>query len=63
VIASPEGCTVYLLGDFERLLPPAPTADAALEAFEEWSASNTFTDLLVPSADSAPAAVEPDPGP
>ena len=47
VIASDRGHTIYLLGDFGQLLDPAESADAALEAFEDWAASNTFNDLLV----------------
>ena len=41
VIASDRGHTIYLLGDFGQLLDPAESADAALEAFEDWAASNT----------------------
>jgi hypothetical protein len=45
VIHSANGYTIYLLGDFERLFPPHDTADAALEAFEDWAASNTITNI------------------
>jgi hypothetical protein len=62
VIASDRGCTIYLLGDYEPLLPPAPDADAALEAYEEWAASNTVSDILVLHP-SPPAQPTPDPGP
>ncbi len=47
VISSANGFTVYLLGDFEQLMAPAETAEDALEAFEDWAASNTVSDLLV----------------
>jgi hypothetical protein len=51
VIHSADGYTVYLLGDFERLFPPFPSADDALEGFEEWAASNTVSDIPTISAD------------
>jgi hypothetical protein len=47
VIKSPSGFTVYLLGDFEALLEPQETADAALEHFEDWAASNTTASIPV----------------
>ena len=47
VISSPAGFTVYLIGDFEPLLQPAPDADAALEAFEDWAASNTTSSIPI----------------
>ncbi len=47
IVTSDDGFAVYLLGDFERLLEPAPTAEEALERFEEWAASNTMSDLLI----------------
>lgn len=47
VVTADSGFAVYLLGDFERLLEPSPTAMDALEAFEEWAASNTLSDILV----------------
>ena len=46
VIHSVNGFTIYLLGDFERLFPPHESADDALEAFEDWAASNTLTNIL-----------------
>ena len=46
IIASDRGHTIYLLGDFEQLLPSAESADDALEAFEDWAASNTLSDVL-----------------
>jgi hypothetical protein len=63
VVASANGFTVYLLGDFEQLLPPASSADAALEAYEEWAASNTVSDILVIQPGTRTADLEPDPGP
>lgn len=47
VVSSDTGFAVYLLGDFERLFEPAPSAAEALESFEEWAASNTMSDLLI----------------
>lgn len=54
IIVSDRGHTIYLLGDYEQLLAPAKSADAALEAFEDWAASNTHSDLLIvrPSSDA-----------
>lgn len=46
VINSANGFTVYLLGDVEALLDAAPTAEAALDAFEHWAATNTMPDLI-----------------
>lgn len=63
IVSSANGFTIYLIGDYEQLLPPAETADEALEAFEDWAASNTLSDLLVVKPDSSEAEVEPDPGP
>lgn len=45
VIGSEEGFRIYLLGDLESLLETYPTADEALEAFDDWAASNT-TDTI-----------------
>jgi hypothetical protein len=47
VIQSASGFTTYLFGDFEALLPPCATADEALDAFEDWAASNTTDNTLV----------------
>ena len=47
VIASANGFTVYLLGDFEQLMELGGAADDALEAFEDWVASNTVSDILI----------------
>lgn len=51
VIQSPAGFTVYLIGDFEPLLDPQSSADAALEAFEDWAASNTTSTIPVIRSD------------
>lgn len=55
VIASPNGYTVYLLGDFEALLEPQESADAALEHFEDWVASNTTASIpIIPPQPAQP---------
>jgi hypothetical protein len=51
VIHSANGFTVYLFGDLEPLLSAQPTADEALEAFEDWAASNTTDNILIIPAD------------
>jgi hypothetical protein len=52
VVHSPDGFKIYLLGDFESLLDVYQTADDALEAFEDWAASNTTnTILVIPQSD------------
>jgi hypothetical protein len=54
VVASDTGFAVYLFGDFERLFDPSDSAEAALEAFEDWAASNTVSNvLLIQPADEA----------
>jgi hypothetical protein len=55
VVASKNGYTIYLHGDLEALLPPYPSSDAALEAFEDWTASNTLTVLPI-EVDEPPLA-------
>jgi hypothetical protein len=47
VIGSQDGFRIYLLGDLESLLETYPTADEALEAFEDWAASNTTETIPV----------------
>ena len=56
VIGSRDGFRIYLLGDLESLLDTYPTADEALDAFEDWAASNTTDTIPVISSDpGAPA--------
>jgi len=52
VIDSPGGFTIYLLGDVEPLLSRYGSADEALDAFEDWAASNTTNNILLPPAES-----------
>ena len=59
IIASDRGHTIYLLGDYEQLLAPATSADAALEAFEDWAASNTLSDVLTVRPSSAASVEDP----
>lgn len=47
VIKSPAGFTVYLIGEFQPLLPALPDAKAALDAFEDWASSNTTSKIPV----------------
>ena len=47
VVCTAEGASVYLLGDVARLLEPLPTPQDALEAFSDWAASNTYSDIPV----------------
>ena len=47
VIASPAGFTVYLIGEFQPLLPALPDAEAALEAFEAWASKNSTATIPV----------------
>lgn len=51
VIGSKDGYRVYLLGDLETLLDTYPTADEALDAFEDWAASNTTGTIPVIEAE------------
>ena len=52
VIKSPAGFTVYLIGEFQPLLPALPDAEAALEAFESWASKNsTATIPVLPKRD------------
>jgi hypothetical protein len=53
VIGSRDGFRIYLLGDLESLLDTYPTADEALDAFEDWAASNTTDTIPVISSDPA----------
>ena len=47
VIASPAGFTVYLIGEYEPLLPAVPDTDAALDAFEAWAMKNSTATIPV----------------
>lgn len=47
VIASPAGFTVYLIGEYEPLLPALPDTDAALDAFEAWASKNSTATIPV----------------
>ncbi|CAN5155349.1 hypothetical protein BH11ACT5_BH11ACT5_24000 [soil metagenome] len=52
VIESPAGFTVYLIGEFQPLLPALPDAEAALDAFESWASKNsTATIPVLPKRD------------
>ena len=55
VIGSKDGFRIYLLGDLESLLDTYPTPDEALDAFEDWAASNTTDTIpVIPSNPEAP---------
>lgn len=45
IIRSMNGYTVYVLGDYEQLFPPFDSDEEALDAFEDWAASNTMTNI------------------
>ncbi|CAN5180882.1 hypothetical protein BH09ACT5_BH09ACT5_21330 [soil metagenome] len=51
LIGSKDGYRIYLLGDLESLLDTYPTPDDALDAFEDWAASNTTDTIPVISGD------------
>jgi hypothetical protein len=55
VIGSKDGYRIYLLGDLESLLDTYPTADDALDAFDDWAASNTTDTIPVISTETGSA--------
>ncbi len=63
VIGSKDGFRIYLLGDLESLLETYPTADDALDAFEDWAASNTTDTIPVIDASGTARATPAAPAP